>query len=29
MLWAVIAHRYLSGLLARVMGPAPRGDAAR
>jgi hypothetical protein len=29
MLWAVIAHRFLSGLLSRVLAPAPRGDAAR
>ena len=28
MLWAVIAHRYLSGVLARVMGPRADGDAA-
>jgi len=28
MLWAVIAHRYLSGVLARVMGPRSSGGAA-
>jgi len=28
MLWAVIAHRFLSGLLARALGPRARGNAA-
>lgn len=28
MIWAVVAHRYLSGLFARVMGPRARGDSA-
>ncbi len=28
MLWAVIAHRYLSGLLARVLAPRAGGGAA-
>jgi hypothetical protein len=28
MIWGVVAHRYLSGLFARVMGPRARGDGA-
>jgi len=28
MIWAVVAHRFLGGLLSRVMGPRPGGDAA-
>ena len=28
MLWAVIAHRFLSGLFARALGPRARGNAA-
>ena len=27
MIWAVVAHRYLAGLFARVIGPRARGDA--
>ena len=28
MIWAVVAHRFLAGLLARVMGQRPGGGAA-
>jgi hypothetical protein len=28
MIWAVVAHRYLSGVFTRVLGPRARGDAA-